>query len=88
MRELKAAAERFAIGLDATGRSLAQIIGPVDPAPAVAAGGLAERVAAYEKRLIEVELARHNASIAAAADALQVPRRTLSEKINRLGIYR
>lgn len=88
VRELKAAAERFAIGLDATGRSLAQVIGPVDPGPAVAAGGLAERVAAYEKHLIETELARQNSSIAAAADALQVPRRTLSEKMARLGVRR
>ncbi|KKB81285.1 C4-dicarboxylate ABC transporter [Devosia soli] len=88
VRELKAAADRFAIGLDATGRSLKAIIGlDVADAPAVQ-GGLAERVAAYERRLIEAELTRHNNSIAAAAEALQVPRRTLSEKMSRLGVER
>ncbi|KQN75298.1 C4-dicarboxylate ABC transporter [Devosia sp. Leaf64] len=88
VRELKAAAERFAIGLDATGRSLAAIIGPADRSMPEAAGGLADRVAAYEKHLIETELSRHNDSIAAAAEALQVPRRTLSEKMSRLGVRR
>ncbi|MDV3252985.1 sigma-54 dependent transcriptional regulator [Devosia sp. BK] len=88
VRELKAAAERFAIGLDATGRSLAAIIGPADHDMPEAAGGLADRVAAYEKHLIETELSRHNDSIAAAAEALQVPRRTLSEKMSRLGVRR
>ncbi|KQT47302.1 C4-dicarboxylate ABC transporter [Devosia sp. Leaf420] len=88
VRELKAAAERFAIGLDATGRSLAAIIGPADRDMPEATGGLADRVAAYEKHLIETELSRHNDSIAAAAEALQVPRRTLSEKMSRLGVRR
>lgn len=88
VRELKAAAERFAIGLDATGRSLAAIIGPADRNMSEASGNLADRVAAYEKHLIETELSRHNDSIAAAAEALQVPRRTLSEKMSRLGVRR
>lgn len=88
VRELKAAAERFAIGLDATGRSLAAIIGPADRDMPEVSGGLADRVAAYEKHLIETELSRHNDSIAAAAEALQVPRRTLSEKMSRLGVRR
>lgn len=88
VRELKAAAERFAIGLDATGRSLAAIIGPADRDMPDVSGGLADRVAAYEKHLIETELSRHNDSIAAAAEALQVPRRTLSEKMSRLGVRR
>jgi two-component system C4-dicarboxylate transport response regulator DctD len=51
-------------------------------------GGLAERVAAYERHLIETELTRHNDSITAAAESLQVPRRTLSEKMSRLGVRR
>jgi two-component system, NtrC family, C4-dicarboxylate transport response regulator DctD len=88
VRELKAAAERFAIGLDATGRSLAAIIGPADHAAGEPTGDLGERVAAYERQLIEAELARQNDSIAAAAAALNVPRRTLSEKMARLGVRR
>jgi len=86
VRELKAAADRFALGLDATGRSLADILGA--RAPVVSGASLAERVAAYERHLIEAELDRHNDSIAAVAEALQVPRRTLNEKMSRLGVRR
>ena len=86
VRELKAAADRFALGLDATGRSLADILGT--RAPMVSGASLAERVAAYERHLIEAELDRHDDSVAAVADALQVPRRTLSEKMSRLGVRR
>ena len=87
VRELKAAADRFALGLDATGRSLDAILalrGRSQPAGT----SLAERVAAYERHVIETELARHNDSVSAVVDALQVPRRTLSEKMARLGVRR
>ncbi|MDB5473995.1 MAG: sigma-54-dependent Fis family transcriptional regulator [Devosia sp.] len=87
VRELKAAADRFALGLDATGRSLDAILGPrAKPLPSSAS--LADRLAAYERHVIEAELARHNDSISAVVDALQVPRRTLSEKMARLGVRR
>ncbi len=87
VRELKAAADRFALGLDTTGRSLDTILGPKSRAVPSSAS-LADRVAAYERHIIETELARHNDSIAAVVDALQVPRRTLSEKMTRLGVRR
>jgi two-component system C4-dicarboxylate transport response regulator DctD len=88
VRELKAAADRFALGLDATGRSLDAILGPKSPRPISSTASLADRLAAYERHVIEAELARHNDSIAAVVDALQVPRRTLSEKMARLGVRR
>ncbi|CAN7209125.1 sigma-54-dependent transcriptional regulator [Devosia sp. LjRoot3] len=88
VRELKAAADRFAIGLDATGRSLGVILGSAAPDIPMSEGGLNERVAAFERHLIEDALTRNNDSIAAAAEALQVPRRTLSEKMSRLGVRR
>ncbi|WP_108396216.1 sigma-54-dependent transcriptional regulator [Devosia submarina] len=88
VRELKAAADRFALGLDITGRSLAAILGTRAKPPAASSASLADRVAAYERHVIETELARHNDSIAAVVDALQVPRRTLSEKMARLGVRR
>jgi two-component system C4-dicarboxylate transport response regulator DctD len=87
VRELKAAADRFALGLDATGRSLDSILG-ARSRPLAPAASLAERVAAYERHVIEAELARHGDSIAAVVDALQVPRRTLNEKMARLGVRR
>lgn len=86
VRELKAAADRFALGLGPTGRSIGDIIGQRNAAASGAS--LAERVAAYERRLIEAELERHEDSIAATAEALQLPRRTLSEKMTRLGVKR
>ncbi|WP_297106374.1 sigma-54 dependent transcriptional regulator [uncultured Devosia sp.] len=86
VRELKAAADRFALGLGATGRSIGDILG--QRTPQISGASLAERVAAYERHLIEAELDRHDNSIAAAAEALQVPRRTLSEKMSRLGVRR
>jgi two-component system C4-dicarboxylate transport response regulator DctD len=86
VRELKAAADRFALGLGATGRSIGDILG--QRVPASSGASLAERVAAYERHLIEAELDRHEDSIAAVAEALQVPRRTLSEKMTRLGVRR
>ncbi|MCP8884098.1 sigma-54 dependent transcriptional regulator [Devosia sp. XJ19-1] len=86
VRELKAAADRFALGLGATGRSIGDILG--QRVPTTSGASLAERLAAYERHLIEAELDRHQDSIAAVAEALQVPRRTLSEKMSRLGVRR
>lgn len=86
VRELKAAADRFALGLGATGRSIGDIIGQ-RPTPSTGIS-LGDRLAAYERHLIEAELDRNEDSIAAAAEALQVPRRTLAEKMTRLGVRR
>lgn len=87
VREVKAAAERFALGLDAPGRSLENVLHN-GSAPAASSGSLADQVADFERRLIEKELARHQGSIAAVVDSLKVPRRTLSEKMTRLGVRR
>ena len=88
VRELKAAADRFALGLDATGKSLDSILAPRGTKTPPMAVSLAERVAAYERHIIEAELARHGGSVAAVVDALGVPRRTLNEKMTRLGVAR
>ena len=88
VRELKAAADRFTIGLNAAGRSMRAILGPAARDIPTSSGSLPDRVAAYERHLIESELALNDDSIAATADALQIPRRTLSEKMARLGVKR
>lgn len=87
VRQLKTVAERYALGLVATGRSVTEIIERGAAAPADSAT-LAERVARYEKRLIEVALREHNGSVGAVIEALGVPRRTLNEKMMRYGIQR
>jgi two-component system C4-dicarboxylate transport response regulator DctD len=87
VRELKAAAERFAMGLaGAVGR---EILRPPATAPAVlASGALAERVAAYERSLILAALREAEGSVARALEILDLPRRTLNEKMARHGIDR
>jgi len=46
------------------------------------------RVLAYERHLIETSLARHGGRIAEVLAALRINRRTLNEKMQRLGISR
>ena len=88
VRQLKTVAERHALGLTASGRTVAEMLDRGgQPGPAAGAT-LAERVAAFEKRLIEAALREHGGSIAAVTDALDVPRRTLNEKMARYGISR
>tara|TARA_R110002020_G_scaffold36451_2_gene109604 strand:- start:529 stop:1887 length:1359 start_codon:yes stop_codon:yes gene_type:complete len=84
VRELKAAADKFAMGLSRREQSMSALLGAsetIEPS-------LADRVALYERRLIEEELRRQNNSIAAVCAALGVPRRTLTEKMTRLGVTR
>ncbi len=80
VREVKAAAERFALGLDLP-----------DGAPATQeagglAGSLADRVAAYEAREIIATLERCRGNTERAAAALGIARRTLNDKIARYQI--
>ena len=79
VRELRAAAERYALGLPTPGRS-----GIGD----MAANGarLRERGGAYEASLIRAALEEHGGNAQTASEALGVPRRTLSEKIARYGL--
>jgi two-component system C4-dicarboxylate transport response regulator DctD len=79
VRELRAAAERYALGLPTPDRS-----GIGDMAANCAR--LPERLAAYEASLIRAALEEHGGNAQAASEALGVPRRTLSEKIARYGL--
>lgn len=86
VRELKAAADRFALGLSGNGRALGDMLGVRNAEPSQAS--LAERLANFERQVIETELRRNGHSVSATAEALNVPRRTLSEKMARLGVGR
>jgi two-component system C4-dicarboxylate transport response regulator DctD len=88
VRELKTVAERFALGLAATGRSVAEILDGADRALAEEEGSLSARVAAYERALIAAALAKHNGNIAAVLEYLKIPRRTLNEKMVRFNLDR
>jgi two-component system, NtrC family, C4-dicarboxylate transport response regulator DctD len=81
VRELRNAAERYALGLT----------GPLMPQAADTASerlSLAEQVEAFERALIERCLTETGGKISAVLDRLKIPRRTLSEKMVRLGIDR
>ncbi|MCP3459550.1 sigma-54 dependent transcriptional regulator [Bradyrhizobium sp. CCGUVB23] len=86
VRELRNVAERYALGLAATGRSVAEILRRGEPGAPQRT--LAGRVAAYERALIEASLREHDGSIAAVTEELGIPRRTLNEKMTKYALAR
>ena len=83
VRELRNAAERFVLGLDIG-------IGFVEPDEAPPAEGreFADRVGAFEKRLIADALSEHQGNVSAVCNALGLPRKTLSDKMRKHGLTR
>jgi two-component system C4-dicarboxylate transport response regulator DctD len=77
VRELANAAERHALGLG-------------EPAPELAEVGhsLAAQQEAFEAQCLRSALSRHNGDIKAVLNELQLPRRTLNEKMQRHGLLR
>jgi len=84
VRELKNVAERFALGLNVNGKFAA----------GVAAGhqaltqSLAEIVAEFERGVIEKALLACEGNVAKVLEMLDIPRRTLNEKMTRYAIER
>ncbi len=84
VRELKNVAERFALGLNVNGKFAAS----------VAAGNqalsqsLAEIVAEFERGVIEKALLACEGNVAKVLEMLDIPRRTLNEKMTRYAIER
>jgi two-component system, NtrC family, C4-dicarboxylate transport response regulator DctD len=81
VRELRNAAERYALGLPGP-------LMPQPPEPGDERLSLAQQVEAFERALIERCLAETGGRISAVLERLNIPRRTLSEKMVRLGIDR
>jgi two-component system C4-dicarboxylate transport response regulator DctD len=77
VREVKASAEAFALGLFDT---------PAKGSPASGPLSLAQRVADFEAREILVVLDAHRGNTLRAAEALGIPRRTLNDKMRRYGL--
>lgn len=78
VRELKNVAERWALGLpDALAAS---------EASAPSGASLADQVDAAERRIIENALSASEGNVARAAELLQTPKKTLYDKLVRLGI--
>ena len=79
VRELKNAADRYASGL---------YIFSEDEPGRTRSDSLAARVSEFEQGLIEATLAQNNGSIKCTMLDLDVPRKTLSDKMNKYGINR
>ncbi|MDR6713030.1 two-component system C4-dicarboxylate transport response regulator DctD [Pseudomonas hunanensis] len=77
VRELANAAERHALGLGS-------------PSGDTAAGGpsLVEQMEAFEAQCLRAALRQHKGEIKAVMETLQLPRRTLNEKMQRHGLAR
>ncbi|QDG79229.1 sigma-54 dependent transcriptional regulator [Labrenzia sp. PHM005] len=89
VRELRNAAERFVLNAQVNPQPLEILVtGRRDAVSPIAAGGLKELMDAYERSLIEGALRRHDSKIADVMRELNVPRRTLNEKMARLGLSR
>lgn len=89
VRELRNAAERFVLNAPVSPQPLeALVTGQRDLAAPSAGGGLKELMDAYERNLIEGALRRHGGRIADVMRELNLPRRTLNEKMTRLGLSR
>jgi len=89
VRELRNAAERFVLNAPVRPQPLeALVTGQRDPAATPAGGGLKELMDAYERNLIEGALRRHGGRITDVMHELNLPRRTLNEKMTRLGLSR
>jgi len=82
LRELRNAATRFTLGLD-----IPQLGAEPQAAPS-AGGSLGDQVAAFEASLLRAALARHHGNIQAVLDELDLPRRTLNQKMHRYGLRR
>ena len=82
-RELRNVAERHALGLSSFAAS--DIARPIELADIMP---LAQQLEAFERRIIERALADSGGRISEVIEKLGVPRRTLNEKMTRLGIRR
>ena len=81
VRELRNAAERYALGLS-------DAVLPRQQAADDERLSLAQQVEAFERALIERCLVETGGKISAVMERLDIPRRTLSEKMARLGLDR
>jgi two-component system, NtrC family, C4-dicarboxylate transport response regulator DctD len=77
VRELKAVAEAFVLGIHEARD---------EAAPALTEQSLADSLAGFERREIAAALDRHRGNTLRVAEALGLPRRTLNDKMRRYGL--
>jgi len=84
VRELRNIAERYVLGLHRMSGALAEFLPSLDGK----SPGLGEQLDAFERCVLDQELAKRNGNIQAAADALGLPVRTLNDRMRRHGLSR
>jgi two-component system, NtrC family, C4-dicarboxylate transport response regulator DctD len=80
VRELRNFAERWVLGLEQSDVSATTTTTAAPPI------GLSEQLESVERALIDTALHHARGSVASAAEALAVPRKTLHDKLKRLGL--
>lgn len=89
VRELRNAAERLVLNAGVGRPSVERLVTGVASVDETNGGGtLRDLMDTYERSVIANALKRHNGRISAVMDELGVPRRTLNEKMTRLGLSR
>ncbi|MDV7338620.1 sigma-54 dependent transcriptional regulator [Terasakiella sp. A23] len=86
VRELKNAAERYVLSSASPTQRIASILR--QPQTGEGNHSLADRMKAFEKQIIESALRKYNGNIKDVLEDLDLPRRTLNQKMQDLGIKR
>src|SRR5262249_46917561 len=84
IRELRNIAERYVLGLHRLAGTLAEFLPSADGK----ASSLSDQLDAFERCVLDQELAKRKGNIQAAADALGLPVRTLNDHMRRHGLTR
>ncbi len=89
VRELKNTAERYVLSSLPAAKRIPYILQHTDTAIAQPHGPtLAEQAGLFERCVIEQSLSRHNGNILAVMEELDLPRRTLNQKMQNHGLAR
>ncbi len=88
VRELKNLAERYLLNREFDDHGIRDLISGAHTIPAATDNGLAQRMAEYEKAILSGELAKFKGNINQVMTALDLPRRTLNQKMQRYGLRR
>ena len=92
VRELKNLAERYVLltgnAEERWARLFGNSIGNGAADPADKTGSLADQLRHFEQHIIRDALTRHNGNVKTVMDELDIPRRTLNEKMKKLNIRR
>lgn len=91
VRELKHTAERYLLTRNFNGISVSDLLqlGQSNRSTAFSGeGSLSDRLEQVEKALISAELSHHQGSIKMVMEVLDLPRRTLNEKMQKYGLKR